>query len=79
MSNLIRKMERQNAIAEEKTKQKELKALYGKRPKQTCPRCKKQSLFFTNKDGETFCVRCDSKIAVGGGAKDDNQKPNQNA
>ena len=41
---------------------KELRKTYNKKPKQKCPKCGKKSLFYTNKDGETYCLRCDKIV-----------------
>lgn len=60
MSSLIRKFSRQ----EEKDKQINLHKTYGKKPKGFCPKCKKKSLFFTNKEGNVYCVRCNQLVAI---------------
>lgn len=55
---MIRKIERNK----EKLKLKELRKTYNKKPKQKCPKCGKKNLFYTNKDGETYCIRCNKII-----------------
>ena len=55
---MIRKIERNK----EKLKLKELRKTYNKKPKQKCPKCGKKSLFYTNKDGETYCIRRDNSV-----------------
>ena len=57
MSNMLRKWKRH----EEKNKQINIKNTYGKKPKGVCPRCKRKTLFMTNKDGEVYCIRGDSR------------------
>lgn len=56
--NLKRKVERNQELQ----KLKEIRKTYNKKPKGICPRCKKHSLFMTNKDGETYCIRCDKCV-----------------
>lgn len=56
--NLLRKIKRQK----EKDKQINIKKTYGKKPKGICPKCKKHSLFMTNNNNETFCIRCDKRV-----------------
>ena len=58
MSNMLRKLKRK----EEKDKQINIKNTYGKKPKEICPRCKRKTLFMTNKDGEVYCIRCDNRV-----------------
>ena len=58
MSNMLRKFKRK----EEKVKQINIKNTYGKKPKEICPRCKRKTLFMTNKDGEVYCIRCDNRV-----------------
>nr|DAL31298.1 MAG TPA_asm: TFIIB-TERMINAL DOMAIN, TFIIB, TRANSCRIPTION INITIATION [Caudoviricetes sp.] len=58
MSSFLRKIKRK----EEKKEQDNIKNLYHKKPKETCPRCKKKSIFYKNKDGEYYCLRCDSHV-----------------
>lgn len=58
MSNMLRKFKRK----EEKGKQINIKNTYGKKPKEICPRCKRKTLFMTNKDGEVYCIRCDNRV-----------------
>ena len=58
MSSFIRKLER----VKEKHEQENIKKVYGKKPKGVCPNCKKQSMFFTNENGETYCMRCDALV-----------------
>lgn len=53
-----RKLKRQK----EKEELKNIHKTYGKKPKGVCPNCHKKSLFFTNTDGEIFCLRCEEKI-----------------
>lgn len=58
MSNMLRKFKRK----EEKDKQINIRNTYGKKPKEICPRCKRKTLFMTNKDGEVYCIRCDNRV-----------------
>ena len=58
MSNMLRKFKRK----EEKGKQINIRNTYGKKPKEICPRCKRKTLFMTNKDGEVYCIRCDNRV-----------------
>ena len=58
MSNMLRKFKRK----EEKVKQINIRNTYGKKPKEICPRCKRKTLFMTNKDGEVYCIRCDNRV-----------------
>ena len=58
MSNMLRKFKRK----EEKNKQINIRNTYGKKPKEICPRCKRKTLFMTNKDGEVYCIRCDNRV-----------------
>ena len=58
MSNMLRKFKRK----EEKDKQVNIRNTYGKKPKEICPRCKRKTLFMTNKDGEVYCIRCDNRV-----------------
>ena len=58
MSNMLRKFKRK----EEKDKQINIKNTYGKKPKEICPKCKRKTLFMTNKDGEVYCIRCDNRV-----------------
>lgn len=58
MSNMLRKFKR-NEIKKEN---ENIKKTYGKKPKQICPKCKRKTLFYTNKKGETFCIRCDEQL-----------------
>ena len=58
MSSLLRMIQRE----EEKKKLIEIRKTYGKKPKIICPKCKRKSLFMTNKNNEIFCIRCDSKV-----------------
>ena len=60
MSNLIRKFSRQ----EEKDKQINLHKTYGKKPKCFCQKCKKKILFFTSKERNVYCVRCNQLVAI---------------
>lgn len=46
----------------ERKKVEEIKELYHKKPKDKCPNCNKKSLFYTNKTGEMFCIRCNERI-----------------
>lgn len=48
----------------EKKELQKMRELYNKKPKQKCPKCNKNSLFYTNKDGETFCLRCDNVVKI---------------
>ena len=56
--SVIRKLKRNK----EKLKLKEIRETYNKKPKQKCPKCGKKSLFYTNKDGEIYCIRCDKIV-----------------
>ena len=58
MSNMLRKFKRK----EEKDKQINIRNTYGKKPKEICPRCRRKTLFMTNKDGEVYCIRCDNRV-----------------
>jgi ssDNA-binding Zn-finger/Zn-ribbon topoisomerase 1 len=49
-------------VEAERKKIKEIQKTYGKKPKEICPKCHKKSIFFTNKKGELFCIRCDQKV-----------------
>nr|DAW34342.1 MAG TPA: TFIIB zinc-binding [Caudoviricetes sp.] len=60
MGGFGRKLQR----AKEKAEQENIKKVYGKKPKGICPKCKKHSLFYTNKDGKMFCIRCDNVVGV---------------
>ena len=60
MGSLARKFER----AKDKEKQQEIKVMYGKKPKVKCPKCNKKTLFFTNNEGNVYCIRCDNLISV---------------
>ncbi len=48
---------------QEKIMLKNIRKTYGKKPKDKCPICHKKSLFMKNKDGEIFCIRCNSKVS----------------
>ena len=58
MSNMLRKFKRKK----EKDKQINIRNTYGKKPKEICPKCKRKTLFMTNKDGEVYCIRCDNRV-----------------
>lgn len=58
------KLERKLRKNKEKKELLKIRELYNKKPKEKCPRCKKNSLFYTNKDGETFCLRCNNIIKI---------------
>lgn len=58
MSSMLRQIKR----AEEKKKLNEIRYTYGKKPKGTCPKCKKHSLFMTNSKNEVYCIRCNECI-----------------
>ena len=58
MSNMLRKFKRK----EEKDKQINIRNTYGKKPKGICPKCRRKTLFMTNKDGEVYCIRCDNRV-----------------
>ena len=58
MSNMLRKFKRK----EEKDKQINIRNTYGKKPKEICPKCRRKTLFMTNKDGEVYCIRCDNRV-----------------
>lgn len=48
---------------EEKKKIKNIHRTYRKKPKGICPKCRKKSLFFTNDNGEIFCIRCNNLVS----------------
>lgn len=50
--------------AQEAKEVAQIKAIYKRSPKEKCPLCNKKSLFYTNKDGSVFCVRCDSRVTI---------------
>lgn len=56
--SLLRKIKRK----EENKEINNIKLTYGKKPKSKCPKCGKKSLFYTNEDKETYCIRCDRQI-----------------
>lgn len=58
------KLKRKLIKNEEKEELNNLRKMYGKKPKTKCPKCNKKTLFFKNKDGEVFCVRCDKIVRV---------------
>ena len=58
MSSLERKFQR----VKEKQELKNIRKNYRKKPKGVCPNCKKHSLFYTNENGETYCMRCDALV-----------------
>ena len=58
MSTMLRKFKRK----EEKDKQINIRNTYGKKPKEICPKCKRKTLFMTNKNGEVYCIRCDNRV-----------------
>ena len=60
MGSLIRKLER----LKDKEKQGDIKTMYGKKPKTKCPKCHKKTLFFTNNEGNVYCIRCDKLIGI---------------
>lgn len=49
-------------VAVEKKQLENIRNLYSKKPTNICPKCKRKSLFITNKKGELYCVRCDKRI-----------------
>lgn len=55
-------LERQLKRNKEKEELKKIHKIYGKKPKELCPRCHKKSLFLINKDNEVFCVRCNEVV-----------------
>ena len=59
--NLKRKIEKEN----EKKEIENIRKVYGKKPKDKCPKCHKKSLFMTNEKKETFCIRCDKIVKIG--------------
>lgn len=61
MGGFGRKLQR----TKEKKELENIKKVYGKKPKGICPKCRKHSLFYTNKNNEMFCIRCDKIIGVG--------------
>lgn len=58
MSNFIRTIKK-NRIKKEEN---EFRSVYNKKPKEKCPKCKRKSLFYKNKDDELYCIRCNEKI-----------------
>jgi len=58
--SLLRKITRSNELK----KQQEVKEMFKKKPQTVCPSCHLKSVFYTNKDGEVYCVRCDKKVAI---------------
>lgn len=60
MGSLARKFER----LKEKDKLQDIKTMYGKKPKQKCSKCHQKTLFFTNNEGNIYCVRCDKQIGI---------------
>lgn len=60
MGSLLRKFDR----LKEKEKQRDIKIMYGKKPKLKCPKCHQKTLFFTNTDGEIYCIRCDKIVGL---------------
>jgi hypothetical protein len=40
-----------------------IKKVYGKKPKEMCPKCHKKSIFYSNNKKEVFCIRCDKRVA----------------
>lgn len=58
------KLKRKLIKDEEKEELNNLRKMYGKKPKIKCPKCNKKTLFFKNKDGEVFCIRCDKIVRV---------------
>lgn len=60
MGSLARKFKR----LKEKDKLQDIKTMYGKKPKQKCPKCHQKTLFFTNNEGNIYCVRCDKQIGI---------------
>ena len=40
-----------------------IKKVYGKKPKEMCPKCHKKSIFYKNNKKEVFCIRCDKRVA----------------
>ncbi len=56
------KLERQIKRNKEKEELKNIQKTYGKKPKDKCPRCGKRSLFYTCRDGEVYCLRCENRI-----------------
>lgn len=61
LMNFARKIKRNK----EKEKLEEIKNTYDKKPKDKCPKCGQKSLFMSNKDGDIYCIRCDSLVKTG--------------
>ena len=58
INNILKKFKKKK----EKDKQINIKNTYGKKPKGICPKCRRKTLFMTNKDGEVYCIRCDNRV-----------------
>lgn len=61
MGSLERQIKRQKEIDDLLN----IRKTYGKKPKIICPKCHRKSLFMQNKDGNVYCIRCDSLVALG--------------
>lgn len=46
----------------EKQEIENIKRTYGKKAKVKCPKCNKKTLFYTNKEKEIYCMRCEEKV-----------------
>ena len=62
MSNLLKKIKRQQDVAKEKEELKNIKNTFGKKPTTKCPKCNQKTLFYTNDQDDIYCVRCEQKI-----------------
>lgn len=60
MGSLARIIERKR----EKEELRNIRNLYHIKPKKTCLKCKRKSLFMTNDKGEIFCIRCDQLVNI---------------
>lgn len=48
----------------EKKEWERLRQVYGREPKEKCPKCHKKSLFMVNTENQIFCVRCDCMVGI---------------
>lgn len=62
MSNMLRRIKRQQDVAKEKIEIKNIKNTFGIKPKEKCPKCKLKTIFYTNDQEDVYCVRCEQKI-----------------
>lgn len=58
------KLDRMIKHNKEKQELENIRKIYGKKPKEKCPKCNKKTLFFKNNKGEIFCIRCDKIVRV---------------